>query len=238
MARISPGMTEMTVVKISTDMPLPTPRSVVSSPIHMMTVVPATMVITIVAMVKTEPFGISGLAAPDAPQPLNRVPGLPLLLQRLQPRDHDREQLQDDAGGDVRHDAEREHRQAQQRLAAQQVHDGQHARRGTARRGGRVRAESHVLLADARGGQRGTEPEQRDEAQRDQQLLAKVRRLERPHEGRQHAQSSLRLVGQSTYLTRLSILFLPLIWAPELYARSSLVALYFPARLRGARRSE
>src|SRR6201994_455398 len=76
MARISPGMTEMTVVKISTDMPLPTPRSVISSPIHMMTVVPATMVITIVAMVNVEAFGISGLAAPDAPQPLNRVPDL------------------------------------------------------------------------------------------------------------------------------------------------------------------
>ena len=69
-------MTEITVVKISTDMPLPTPRSVISSPIHMMTVVPATMVITIVAMVKTEPFGMSGLALPDAPQPSNRVPDL------------------------------------------------------------------------------------------------------------------------------------------------------------------
>ena len=66
----------MTVVKISTDMPLPTPRSVISSPIHMMTVVPATMVITIVAMLNTEAFGISALAVPDAPQPLNRVPDL------------------------------------------------------------------------------------------------------------------------------------------------------------------
>ena len=43
-------------------MPLPTPRSVISSPSHMMTAVPAVMVITIVAMVKTESFGISGLA--------------------------------------------------------------------------------------------------------------------------------------------------------------------------------
>src|SRR5271169_1704352 len=76
MARISPGMTEITVVKIRTDMPLPTPRSVINSPIHMMTVVPATMVITMVAMVKVEPFGMSGLLVPDAPQPLNRVPDL------------------------------------------------------------------------------------------------------------------------------------------------------------------
>ena len=54
---------------------LPTPRSVISSPSHMMTVVPATMVITIVAMVKTESFGMIGLF-PGAPQPLNRVPDL------------------------------------------------------------------------------------------------------------------------------------------------------------------
>ena len=52
------------------------------------------------------------------------LPGLALLLERLQPRDHDGQQLQDDAGGDVRHDAEREHRQVQQRLAAEQVDDG------------------------------------------------------------------------------------------------------------------
>src|SRR5580704_3068934 len=69
-------MTEITVVKIRTDMPLPTPRSVISSPIHMMTVVPATMVITMVAMVKVEPLGMSGLLVPEAPQPLNRVPDL------------------------------------------------------------------------------------------------------------------------------------------------------------------
>ena len=45
----------------------------ISSPIHMMTVVPNTMQITIVAMLET-PFGISGLALPDAPHPLNSVP--------------------------------------------------------------------------------------------------------------------------------------------------------------------
>ena len=41
----------MTWVKIRMDMPLPTPRSVISSPSHMMTAVPAVMVITIVVMV-------------------------------------------------------------------------------------------------------------------------------------------------------------------------------------------
>ena len=56
----SPGMTAMTWVKIMTDMPLPTPRSVISSPIHMMTAVPATMVMTMVAIRKTDASGISG----------------------------------------------------------------------------------------------------------------------------------------------------------------------------------
>ena len=68
-------MTEITVVKISTDMPFPTPRSVISSPSHMMTVVPATMQITMVAMVKTESLGMIGLL-PAVPHPLNSVPDL------------------------------------------------------------------------------------------------------------------------------------------------------------------
>ena len=47
--------------------------------------------------------------------------GLALVLEGLQPRDHHDEQLQDDARGDVRHDAEREDRQLQQRPAGEQV---------------------------------------------------------------------------------------------------------------------
>ena len=54
-------MTAMTWVKMRIDMPLPTPRSVISSPIHMMTAVPDTMVITMVAIVKTDAFGIRGV---------------------------------------------------------------------------------------------------------------------------------------------------------------------------------
>ena len=48
------------MVKMRTDMPLPTPRSVISSPSHMMTAVPAVMQMTMVAMVNTDEFGISG----------------------------------------------------------------------------------------------------------------------------------------------------------------------------------
>src|SRR5690606_15348475 len=50
-----------------------------------------------------------------------RGPGLALLLQGLQPGDHHREQLEDDARRDVGHDAQREDRQLQQRTAAEQV---------------------------------------------------------------------------------------------------------------------
>ncbi len=49
------------MVKMSTDMPLPTPRSVISSPSHMMTAVPAVMQMTMVEMVNTDEFGISDL---------------------------------------------------------------------------------------------------------------------------------------------------------------------------------
>src|SRR5258705_12550448 len=56
---MDPAIGEMMGVKIRTDMPLPTPRSVISSPSHMMTAVPAVMQRTMVAMVNTEEFGIS-----------------------------------------------------------------------------------------------------------------------------------------------------------------------------------
>ena len=46
------GMRAAIEVNISTLMPLPTPRSVISSPSHMMTPVPAVMQMTIVASVK------------------------------------------------------------------------------------------------------------------------------------------------------------------------------------------
>ncbi len=48
------------LVNISTDMPLPTPRSVISSPIHMITAVPDTIVITMVPMVSGVGWGIRG----------------------------------------------------------------------------------------------------------------------------------------------------------------------------------
>src|SRR5580704_15010920 len=63
-------MTAMIWVKIMIDMPLPTPRSVSSSPSHMITAVPAVMMMTIVVIVKTDGLGIRlvwqpGISWPD-----------------------------------------------------------------------------------------------------------------------------------------------------------------------------
>ncbi len=53
------GKLATTDVKISTDMPLPTPRSVMSSPSHMTTPVPAVITRIINVMVQTVSFGMS-----------------------------------------------------------------------------------------------------------------------------------------------------------------------------------
>ena len=76
MVSISPGITAMTWVKIISDMPLPIPRSVISSPSHMITAVPAVMQITIVEMVNTDALGISELVQPGMPhKPLPAAAG-------------------------------------------------------------------------------------------------------------------------------------------------------------------
>ena len=51
-------------VKIRIDMPLPTPRSVMSSPSHMMTPVPAVIVMTMSRMAYQASFAISSPHAP------------------------------------------------------------------------------------------------------------------------------------------------------------------------------
>ena len=50
------------------------PRSVMSSAIHMITAVPATIVIIMVAMVSTEGSGISGWLTAEQAVPENRLP--------------------------------------------------------------------------------------------------------------------------------------------------------------------
>ncbi len=59
----------MTWVKIMIDMPLPTPRSVISSPSHMITAVPAVIVMTM-----TRNVGVLSLYSRGLSQPWSRLP--------------------------------------------------------------------------------------------------------------------------------------------------------------------
>ena len=60
-------------VKMSRDIPLPTPRSVMSSPSHMMRPVPAVIVMIIRTMVTHESFGMSGTGQPGMRFPLRAI---------------------------------------------------------------------------------------------------------------------------------------------------------------------
>ena len=60
-------------VKISSDMPLPMPRSVMSSPSHMMRPVPAVMVTIMSSIVMTEPPGMISAVQPGKSWPLLAV---------------------------------------------------------------------------------------------------------------------------------------------------------------------
>ena len=147
MAHSEAGKPDAIDVKISSDMPLPMPRSVMSSPNHMMRPVPAVIVRTmmrIVGMVSSVRIDVHegpkiccGLRAKvierrrlqdrEADGQVAGVlrqlglPGLALLLEGLEPRDDHGEQLDDDARRDVRHDPQREDRQLEQRTAAEEV---------------------------------------------------------------------------------------------------------------------
>src|SRR6478672_2939672 len=98
------------------------------------------------------------------------LPRLPLLLQRFEPRDDHDEQLQDDAGGDVGHDPQREDRQLEQRTAREQVDQAVDARVAHV-----VQAGLDVGHIDARGRDLASEPEDRDDHQDEQQLAPQVR---------------------------------------------------------------
>ena len=68
-AHMVAGKVAMTWVKIMIDMPLPTPRSVISSPSHMITAVPAVMVMTMTRKVWVPLSCSRGLS-----QPWSRLP--------------------------------------------------------------------------------------------------------------------------------------------------------------------
>src|SRR5205814_9664743 len=91
-------------------MPLPMPRSVTSSPIHMITAVPATIVIIMVAMVSTEGSGISGWLTAEQAVPENRSPeraSSTYPAEMMTASITVRYQLHDGAGGEVGQDVQR-----------------------------------------------------------------------------------------------------------------------------------
>src|SRR3954452_22724903 len=100
--------------------------------------------------------------------------GLTFLLQRFEPWDHHDEQLQDDAGGDVGHDAQREDGQLEQGPAGEDVDQVVDAAVA-----GTTDAVLDVGHVHARGRDLGADPEDHDDPQDEQQLLAQVRRAER-----------------------------------------------------------
>ena len=204
-----PGIEEMIELKIRTDMPLPTPRSVTSSPSHMMTAVPAVSVTTRVRIRNSESSGMIACGAVREQPPRARqrddagglqhgerdgqvarvlrqlgLTGLPLLLERLQPRDHHDEQLHDDRRRDVRHDPEREDAQLEQRATAEQVDQAVEALALDL-----LEAALDRDVADARTGDDRAEPVEADDREREEQLAAQVGRLEGPTEGGEHGSS-------------------------------------------------
>ena len=198
-------------VKISSDMPLPMPWSVTSSPSHMTRPVPAVMVSTMMTSVGMESSGRMlvqrgaeqlwgfwakvierrGLQHRETDGQVAgvlrqlRLALLALLLEGLEPRDDHGQQLHDDARRDVRHDPQREDRQLQQRATAEQV--------GQAEDTGRLRSVLDALLhggvAHARDGHLAAEAEDDDDPEGEQQLPAQVRRLERAGESGEHRSS-------------------------------------------------
>ena len=113
----------------------------------------------------------------------------PLLLQLLELGNDHTEHLHDDAGGDVRHDAERKDREATECTAGEQVEEAQRA----------LRLDTLLELLDgigidARNTDGGAEPIQRDHHENKQDLVPQIGDLEDILQVRQHSDS---LVGSA-----------------------------------------
>ena len=219
-------------VKISSDMPLPMPRSVMSSPIHMMRPVPAVIVMTMSRIAYQASFVMSceHSGAPGREQRARtgdgderrrlehaerdgevarvlreaRLARLALLVEGLEVGDDHAQQLHDDRRGDVGHDAQREDRQLEQCTAREEVDQLVEAGCPLARRETRL----HVPEVHERCRDEGAEPEQGDDAQGESDLAAKIRRAEDPPDGVEHSSSCssfaerVALVGLSPYAAR------------------------------------
>ena len=110
--------------------------------------------------------------------------GRALLLEGLQLRDDDGQQLQDDRRRNVGHDAEREDRQLQQGATREQADHRVQTGRGPGTRLADARVD--VRHVDVRDGDDGPEPENRQDEEREQDLAAKIRRSKGIGEGGKH----------------------------------------------------
>ncbi len=113
-----------------------------------------------------------------------RLAGLALLLQRLEPRDHHDEKLQDDAGRDVGHDAQREDGQLEQGATGEQV--DQAVEPGIVAVLSEVDTGPHVGHVDAGSRNLRSSPEDEDDEQDEQQLAPQVGSPEGVHERAEH----------------------------------------------------
>ena len=140
---IADGKREMMLAKMSSDMPLPIPRCVMSSPIHMMNAVPA------ISVIDDDDVGEERGRSTDARRTRNGLAEHAEHGDRLQQGDTERhvardlrdlalarlaflgprfdlrndtlQQLHDDRGRDVGHDPEREHRELLERAAREET---------------------------------------------------------------------------------------------------------------------
>ena len=135
--------------KMISDVPLPTPRCVICSPSHIRNIVPPTSVMTVVARknmpgsMTTAPAALRDAFKPDGDavglqcrQNDGQIAGVlvdllaagfAFLLQRFELRIDRAHQLHDDGGRDVRHDVQRENRQALERAATEHVEHAENA---------------------------------------------------------------------------------------------------------------
>ena len=183
--------------KISSDMPLPMPRSVTSSPIHITSAAPAVITSTMTTRVKMlwlammssvaalqqaavgrQRHDAGGLQDGQRDSQIARVlrhlglAGLAFFSQLFEPRNDHGEQLHDDARGDVGHHADREHGQLQQRTAGEQV--DQRVDLPGFPAAGLLDALLHVGVVHAGRRQRGAEAVEHDDAEGEQDLPSQV----------------------------------------------------------------
>jgi hypothetical protein len=104
------------------------------------------------------------------------LPGRPLFVELLETGNDHPEQLDDDAGRDVRHDAQREDGNLEQRAATEQVNELVQAACGLTV----LQALLDILVVHTWRGNESTQAEDGDDCQREQQLASQIRRAKGP----------------------------------------------------------